>query len=138
MTNNEVIDPSEVLDVIAALQADIMGTDLFDDLGSGINPIDLPDGIFDTDQPITTPQTISDIDRVFNWGESIYTDLFPEHQESQDDVFGYYARIYSNGDALGEKDGSIYYYDGGAGGSGGVVLVGSISDFLPQAIAAGF
>lgn len=101
-------------------------------------PVDpLPPVITDpVDQPVIDP--VSDIDRIYNWGESIYTDLFPEHQESQDDVFGYYARLYPNGDALGEKDGGIYYYDGGAGGSGEVVLVGGISDFLPQAIAAGF
>ncbi|SCZ86433.1 hypothetical protein NSMM_540036 [Nitrosomonas mobilis] len=34
------------------------------------------------------------------------------------DVFGYYARVYSNGDALGEKDNLIYYYDGGQTGTG--------------------
>lgn len=140
MTNSEDIDPNDIMDILAALEADIMGTNLYGDLGGGINPIKLPTGIFTTDKPVTTTATpfVSAADRVFNWGESVYTDLFPEHQESQDDLFGYYARLYSNGDALGEKDGNIYYYDGGAGGSGEIVLVGATSDFLPQALAAGF
>ncbi|PSJ16154.1 hypothetical protein [Nitrosomonas supralitoralis] len=80
----------------------------------------------------------TDTDRIFNWGESAYTNLFPEHQNSQADVQGYYARIYSNGDALGERDGIIYYYDGGTDGTGEIVAVGTISDYLPQAVAAGF
>lgn len=83
------------------------------------------------------PPYVDDRDRVFNWGESTYSNLFPSHTESQE-VFGYYARIYSNGDALGEKDGNIYYYDGGSDGNGQIILVGEISDFLPQAVAAGF
>lgn len=78
-----------------------------------------------------------DSDRVFNWAESVYSHLFPNHPDSQD-VFGYHARIYSTGDGLGEKDGNIYYYDGGDDGTGEVSLVGSTSDFLVQAAAAGF
>lgn len=83
------------------------------------------------------PQTDNDIDRIFNWGESIYFNLFPEHHDSLD-VFGYYARLYSNGDALGEQNGNIYYYDGGADGTGNITLIGAISDFLPQVEATGF
>lgn len=79
----------------------------------------------------------SDIDRIFNWGENTYSHLFSNHQESQD-VIGYYARIYQNGDAVGEKDGNIYYYNGGLDGDSQIQLVGATSDFLAQAIAAGF
>ncbi|MDP2225597.1 hypothetical protein [Nitrosomonas sp.] len=92
-----------------------------DTIGKTISPLD----------------SINPVDRIYNWGESVYPDLFPENQESVG-FSVYYARIYSNGDALGEQNGNIYYYDGGTDGSGEVVLVGGISDFLPQAIAAGF
>lgn len=84
-----------------------------------------------------TPIAADNRDRVFNWGESAYQSLFPSHQDSQD-VFGYYTRIYSNGDALGEKDGNVYYYDGGADGTKEIVMVGAVTDFMTQAIAAGF
>lgn len=80
----------------------------------------------------------SDVDRVFNWGEIAYSNLFPEHRDSQADVFGYYARMYSNGDALGEKNNLIYYYDISAGETGDIVMVGSVSDFFSQAVEAGF
>lgn len=90
-------------------------------------------------KPVPPAQPIiNNIDRIFNWGESVYPDLFPEHQESKGDVFGYYARMYSNGDALGEQNGNIYYYDGGVGGSGQITLVGTVSDYLPLVIEAGF
>lgn len=96
-------------------------------------------GDLDTAAPPPPPlPPISDTDRVFNWGETAYSYLFPEHQESRADVFGYYARLYSNGDAVGEKDGNVYYYDGGAGGTGDILLVGTVQDYLPQAVAAGF
>lgn len=71
-------------------------------------------------------------DRLYNWAESIYSDLFPNHPTSQD-VFGYYARVYENGNALGEQDDHIYFYDGNS-----ITLVGTADDFLPDAMAAGF
>lgn len=71
-------------------------------------------------------------DRLYNWAESVYSDLFPNHPASQD-VFGYYARVYENGNALGEQDDHIYFYDGNS-----IVLVGTVNDFLPDAMAAGF
>lgn len=71
-------------------------------------------------------------DRLFNWAESIYSDLFPD-QPGSTEILGYYARLYENGNALGEQDGSIYFYDGNA-----IILVGTVNDFLPDAIAAGF
>ncbi|WP_297324075.1 Ig-like domain-containing protein [Nitrosomonas sp.] len=84
---------------------------------------------------ITTAQTPdTNADRIFDWGERQYPDLFSDHPESQD-VFGYHARIYSNGNALGEQNDHIYFYDGG---TGDIILVGTTADFLPQAIAAGY
>lgn len=77
------------------------------------------------------------IDRIFNWGENKYSYLFSDHPESMD-IFGYHARIYSNGNAVGEQNGNIYFYDGGADGTGDIVLVGGVADFLPLAISAGF
>ena len=71
-------------------------------------------------------------DRVFNWGEDVFASLFPNHPESQD-IFGYHARIYENGNALGEQEGNIYFYDGDS-----IILVGTVESFLLDAIAAGF
>jgi len=95
-------------------------------------------GKFLLDETVTVSMRAFDTDRIFDWGEAMYPELFPEHQLPIDDVSGYYARIYSNGDAVGEKDGNIYYYDSGAGGSGEIVHVGTVSDFLTLAQAAGF
>ena len=81
--------------------------------------------------------TTVNLDRIFNWGESIYPDLFSDHPESLD-IFGYYARIYSNGNAIGEQNGDLYFYDGGLNGTGDIILIGTIADFFPQAISAGF
>lgn len=71
-------------------------------------------------------------DRLFNWAESIYTDLFPNHATSQE-IAGYHARLYENGNALGEQSSNIYFYDGHS-----ITLVGTVDDFLPGAVAAGF
>lgn len=90
---------------------------------------------FTTLSPI--PDTTPSIDRIFNWGENKYPDLFSNHPESQD-IFGYYARIYSNGNAIGEQNENIYFYDGGKDGTKDTVLIGTIADFLPLALSAGF
>lgn len=79
----------------------------------------------------------SAIDRIFNWGENHYSNLFSGHQESLD-ILGYYARMYANGNAIGAQNDNIYYYDGGTDGTGNITLVGTIADFLPYAISAGF
>jgi hypothetical protein len=73
-----------------------------------------------------------DIDRIFNWGEDNFMDLLPSHESSQD-LLGYYARAYDNGNAVGEMDGSIYFYDGQT-----IALVGTVDDLLVQAMADGF
>lgn len=93
----------------------------------------------DNDTAIPAEPFSVTIDRVFNWGESVYRDLFPEHQNSIPDHMGYHARIYSNGDALmAANNGNIYYYDGGHDGSNETYLVGTVQGFLPQAEASGF
>lgn len=71
-----------------------------------------------------TDTSYSNINDLFDYGEETYPDLFPEHQNSQNyDELGYYARFYSNGFALGEKDGDIYLYDGND-----ITLIGSAND----------
>ncbi len=78
------------------------------------------------------PAALPFADRLFNWAESIHTNLFPNHPPSQE-IEGYYARLYESGNALGEQNDNIYFYDGHS-----IVLVGTVNDFLPDAIAAGF
>ncbi len=74
----------------------------------------------------------SDSDRLFNWAESEFDNLFPNHPASQE-IEDYHARIYENGNALGEQNNNIYFYDGNS-----ITLVGTVNDFLPDAISAGF
>lgn len=74
----------------------------------------------------------STADRLFNWAESTFTDLFPNHATSQE-IEGYHARLYENNNALGEQNGNLYFYDGHS-----IILVGTVDDFLSAAIAAGF
>lgn len=129
---NNTTNPDDISSILSDLYSQITGSDLFNSLGTGIDFIEKPSGIFSTDLPTT--KSVSDADRIFNWGESTYSSLLPEHQASMSDVFGYYARIYSNGHAVGEKDGNIYYY----AGSGEIVMVGTTVDLLQQAVTAGF
>lgn len=86
----------------------------------------------------TTPAiSLPNVERVFNWGENHHTALLPDHPASID-IFGYHARLYSNGNALGEQNDMIYFYDGGPDGSGNIILVGATVELLPLAIADGF
>ena len=95
---------------------------------------DAIDWIIPPDLPVLPPDPfiLPTADRLYNWAESAHPNLFPNHPDSQD-ILGYYARIYENGHALGEQDDHIYYYDGNS-----IVLVGTVDDFLPDAVAAGF
>jgi hypothetical protein len=52
-----------------------------------------------------------DCDDLFDWGEATYKDIMPTHKDSYA-IEDYYARIYDNGQAVGEKNGKIYHYDG--------------------------
>ncbi|UJP04704.1 MAG: hypothetical protein LZF61_07500 [Nitrosomonas sp.] len=78
------------------------------------------------------PSALPVADRLFNWAESAFSDLFPGRQESIE-ISGYYARLYESGNALGEQNGNIYFYDGQS-----ITLVGTVGDFLPDAMTAGF
>lgn len=72
-------------------------------------------------------------DSVFNWAENVLPGYFSEHEQSQN-ISGYYARMYSDGFALGEKDGNIYV----AFSDGPIELVGSVDSYYSTASAAGF
>lgn len=76
--------------------------------------------------------TMPSADRLFNWAENVYPDLFPNHPASYTHN-DYRVRYYENGNALGEQNDSIYFYDGHF-----IALVGTVNDFLPDAAAAGF
>lgn len=73
-------------------------------------------------------------DRLFNWAESEFDSIFSNHTISHE-VEGFYARIYENGNILGELNNNIYFYDSSAIT---INLVGTVNDFLPDAISAGF
>jgi endo-1,3-1,4-beta-glycanase ExoK len=77
--------------------------------------------------------TSLDAERIFDWAESNFHDLLPEHAETQQ-VSGFNARIYSSGNAIGEKEGNLYSYIPGQE----IRLVGSVNEILPQAEIMGF
>jgi arabinogalactan endo-1,4-beta-galactosidase len=79
----------------------------------------------------------SDSDRIFNWAETVYPQLFSPYQPQSQMILDYYVRYYSNTNAyLGTKNGRVYYYNANAGGM--VLDVGSIDDYLPIAARAGY
>lgn len=87
---------------------------------------------YNADGTLDGDATIVAAEHIFDWAESIYPTLLHGSPISQE-IEGYHARIYANGNGLGEQNGNIYFYDGIS-----IALVGTVSDFLPDAIAAGF
>jgi alpha-tubulin suppressor-like RCC1 family protein len=53
----------------------------------------------------------TNVDRLFNWAEWFYPHMFLPHTSSTERL-GYYARCYSTGLCIGERDGRAYLYDG--------------------------
>lgn len=49
------------------------------------------------------------------------------------EIEGYYARLYENGNALGKLNENIYFYNRQS-----ITLVSSLNDFLPEAVATKF
>lgn len=96
-----------------------------------------PIGNYSFTTAATFPIALPNVERVFDWGENRYPELFPDHPESID-IFGYHARLYSNGNAIGEQNNTIYFYDGGLGGTGNIILVGATAELVPLAISDGF
>lgn len=60
-------------------------------------------------QPESAPRSAAD--RLFNWAESAYADMFYPHSLSGQ-AAGYYYRCYATGACLGEQDGRAYLYNG--------------------------
>lgn len=98
-----------------------------------------------TTTPTTTPATttascptatIGDADRIFNWAESKYADLFYPPAISVDGE-GYRYRYYSSTNAyLGYRDGTVFHYAPAKWDA--VLSLGRSCYFLNQAQAAGF
>ncbi|MES2605728.1 MAG: hypothetical protein V4603_12380, partial [Pseudomonadota bacterium] len=74
----------------------------------------------------------TDVDRLFNWAESVYPHMFPVHVASTW-ISGYYARCYSTGLCVGEGNGRAYLYNGTIRDVGGVEAM-----LNAHAIPAGF
>jgi large repetitive protein len=73
-------------------------------------------------------------DRLFDWAEFKYPQLFGPHAATQD-VAGYQARAYANGIYLGSANGRVYVY---GAPWGGLKDVGGVGEYLPLAIQDGF
>lgn len=74
----------------------------------------------------------TDVDRLFNWAESAYPQLFTPHVLSSW-ISGYYARCYQTGLCIGEGSGRAYFYNGN------VLDVGGVEEMLnAHAVPAGF
>ena len=74
----------------------------------------------------------TDVDRLFNWAESVYVELFPHHVASSW-LKGYYARCYQTGLCVGESGGKVYLYNGT------IREVGGVMEMLnSRALPAGF
>lgn len=71
-----------------------------------------------------TPET--DADKVFDWAESTYAQLFSAHAASTS-ALGYYYRCYASSVCLGARDGKLYFYDGKQ-----ISAVGSVADYLAK------
>lgn len=74
-------------------------------------------------------------DRLFNWAEYRYAQLFSPPASVTESQFGYYYRFYSQTNSyLGSKDGRIYYI----GPDGSLVDLGQADSYLPSAAVDGF
>lgn len=84
--------------------------------------------VLEAEAPLNT-----DIDRLFNWAESVYPHMFTPHTSSGERL-GYYARCYPTGLCVGARDGRAYLYDGAT-----IRDVGGVAEMLQlHAIPAGF
>ncbi|MFU8788270.1 MAG: hypothetical protein ACNA7G_04520 [Methylobacter sp.] len=71
------------------------------------------------------------VDRLFDWAEMSFPELFPS-REASFEILGYYARFYpATGIYVGIKDGHVYATGGGFGA--GIVDLGSLESVFNQA-----
>jgi hypothetical protein len=77
----------------------------------------------------------ADSNRAFNWAESAYSGYLSPGPSASGSGLGYYYRYYAGTNSyVGTKDGGVYYM-----GSDGVIQsLGPLSNFTPQARAAGY
>ena len=67
--------------------------------------------------PVEVPQPIEEVvqvpvtENILNWAENHYNELFPGLSTTQD-IEGYQARMYENGQAAGSMGDNMYYFDG--------------------------
>ncbi len=133
--NSETINPIITLPRIKSGKGDIEHNLItFTAKKTGIHYLEVKNSISNEtgDYTVSASEVSSPADRIFNWAESVFTDLFPNHEESTE-VLGYYARIYDNGSAVGELNNDLYFYNGDS-----ITLVGVVEDYLSNAIDAGF
>ena len=80
--------------------------------------------------PPSQPAGTTDSDRIFDWGESMYPQLFGSHSTSQN-VGGYYLRQYPGTNVgLATLNGRLYFYAGRP--EEGMLDLGAVSDWLNQ------
>lgn len=80
-----------------------------------------------------TTTTLSDSERLMNWAEFRYPQLFNPKATTQS-VAGYALRGYAGTTYLGTKDGRVYFYNPGLN----LLDLGTLADFIKQASADGF
>ena len=83
---------------------------------------------------VTSPVTYAaNSDRLFNWAENFYTNLFPTHQDSQIFIGNYFYRCYSTkscvASGMGGDIDTLYYLDGK---TGAISNLGNVSDWLSR------
>ena len=90
----------------------------------------VPGGIMET------IKNVSQIERVFNWGEQAYASYLQPAGATSDIWNGFYYRYYpSTNFYVGVKDGNVYYQ---GPTDSQPVLIATLANFLAQAQAAGF
>lgn len=92
-------------------------------------------GMLDAGAAVRAAAGISDTDRVFNWAEAVYPQLFPKPS-----VAGFFSpytyRYYpATGNYIGVAGGRVYLHNGR---DWNLLDVGTLSNYLPQASAAGY
>lgn len=86
--------------------------------------------IFEDNEFAVNSVSRNDLNVIYNWAENEYKELLPQNKESEY-IYGFYARKYENFNAVGEKDGNIYFYDGtNSFEDGQLILVGAAIDLF--------
>lgn len=85
-----------------------------------------------------SPSGTSDSDRIFNWGESRYSQYLKPAGAASQSAYGYYFRYYAQTNVyLGSANGKLYVYGPQAFGPD-ILDLGTLSSWLIQAQADGY